>query len=228
MEASRWVLIDGLPGSGKSTSGELLAQQLEAGGLAAQVYSETSLTHPLHVVPPEEKSAAWADIHLQLTAQEFAERSLDRWRTFLASRLPGWHILESYPFQSSVRVLVQMDAGDDVVTAYWEAWRRLIEREASALVYFHEPQPLALLREAMDKRGPGWTAMMLRAFEQMPYAANRGWSGEQAALGLITAYAQIMERLVATVNPPAIMLEARPASYAERQDRLYKALGLTD
>ena len=220
------ILIDGLPGSGKSTSGQQVAERISASGRPAQLLVETQSNHPLHVFPTDDMGAAWSDIHLRTTADRFAARSLELWTSFLGRTDATSFVLESYPFQSSVRVLMQMDAELDTILEYWNAWQTIVPRDEGFLIYFKEADPVALIESACRSRGEEWTNYMCRSCEQMPYAANRGWVGIDAVKGLILDYAELMDTLVAMAHLPVLTLPARPVGYDDRQLEIYRALGV--
>ena len=85
MGGSRIVLIDGLPGSGKSTAAAAIGRQLPN----SRVFLESDPHHPLLVGLPDEKGAAFADIHEFHSAGSFATAALEKLEGFLASAEGG-------------------------------------------------------------------------------------------------------------------------------------------
>ena len=86
----RLLLIEGIPGSGKTTAARRIAEQLAARGIPARWHLEESRSHP---VAPRD---------LRRTAREpgFGPRLLDSWRRFAASAPEGEvTILEGTLFQ---------------------------------------------------------------------------------------------------------------------------------
>ncbi|HLK13257.1 MAG TPA: hypothetical protein VKT78_00505 [Fimbriimonadaceae bacterium] len=220
------ILIDGLPGSGKSTTGLRLVERLHSLGVEATGYGETDADHPLHVVPPQPDSAAWEDIHLRMGPEEFYAKSLGNWRTFLAGLGSKTAVLESYPFQSAARVLLQMDASPALLDAFMTEWAAGVAGIPTMLIYFEEADTDGLCRAAMAHRGSEWSRMMIEAFAQMPYAANRGLSGESAVFRLIRDYAVWMDSAAARGLVTTHRFPARPADYEARQAAVERALGV--
>jgi broad-specificity NMP kinase len=101
------LFIDGLPGSGKSTAAEAV------GGAVSdvRVFVESAPHHPLLVGTPDQMGAAFADIHETHSADSFAAAALGRLQSFLESAGHDvLYVFESHPIQSTVRVLLQLNA----------------------------------------------------------------------------------------------------------------------
>jgi adenylate kinase family enzyme len=70
---ARLILIDGLPGTGKTTLAQDLSRELSLIGLECHVPYETDRPHPLHPIQTDAMGAAWANIRTLLTPQEFTK-----------------------------------------------------------------------------------------------------------------------------------------------------------
>jgi thymidylate kinase len=44
---TKLILVDGIPGAGKSTTAQFIARQLEKNGIKTKIYNETDNNHPL-------------------------------------------------------------------------------------------------------------------------------------------------------------------------------------
>src|SRR5262245_15851381 len=109
------LFIDGLPGSGKSTTA------LDVGGRfpRSQVYLESAADHPLLVGSPDPMGAAFPKIHELHSVDSFAAAALDRLDTFLKTTEEGaLYVFECHPIQSTVRVLLQLDASESTIERF--------------------------------------------------------------------------------------------------------------
>ena len=87
---TRLVFVEGLPGSGKTSTAKNLARSLRRKGLEATWFHEL---HPEHPVIPR-------SVMKQATQGDYAQRCLDRWEAFAASASPDRAtILEGCAFQ---------------------------------------------------------------------------------------------------------------------------------
>ncbi|WP_435530225.1 hypothetical protein [Paenibacillus vini] len=87
----RVVLVEGIPGSGKSTFARFLANQFERNGHTCNLFFETTYNHPII------HSVSFDDYNM------FIESYLDRWNKFLPNQSSGdVVVMESALFQSPI------------------------------------------------------------------------------------------------------------------------------
>jgi len=226
LETPRLIMIDGLPGAGKSTAAEQVARRIRERGEHAESILETQIGHPLNAFPPDEIGVAWPEIHRYTTPDRFASLSLERWRTLVGSMNDTILVFESFPFQSAIRVLLQMDSPRTLIDQYWNSWQDLVQGSNACIVYFHEPDPLELIRITCQSRGEIWTDYFCRSVEKMRYVEVRGGKGMEAVESLIGAYSALLEQLVAVSRVPLVTFGARPASYDVRIKEVFRSLAI--
>ena len=215
------VFIEGLPGSGKTTAAITIGHRLPR----SRVFLESQMEHPLLVGVPDERGAAFADIHHIYSADGFAAAALVRLEGFLANTEPGTpYIFESHPIQSTVRVLLQLDAAEVTVLKFWSQLQDRLGSAEPQLVYLQENDPQRALTNIIRARGPAWERYVVDAFNRYPWMTARGLSGIGGMLEMIGQYAAMTDRLVALWRFPVLRLAARPASYQERTDAMIEWL----
>jgi len=84
MRNTSFIFVEGIMGAGKSTTTWFLTEQLQQHGTAARFMLEGPTMdepeHPLRVATElPHPNAAWLDV----TVEEFIERSLQKWRGFM-------------------------------------------------------------------------------------------------------------------------------------------------
>jgi hypothetical protein len=111
MLGSRIIFVGGLPGSAKSTTADYVASQLEQRGIPCHLLCEREIDHPLNVggdLHPS-GSTTGARMFAEYSVRSFVEESLARGSAFVTEAMGSERVtvLDSYPFQNSVRVLLQ-------------------------------------------------------------------------------------------------------------------------
>jgi hypothetical protein len=215
------VFIDGLPGSGKSTT----AVEIGRRSLGSRVFLESQPGHPLLVGVPDEQGAAFANIHEVHSVESFAAEALAKFEAFLETVEGGvLYVFESHPLQSTVRVLGQLDAPEARVMKFWSDLQDRLEFGKPRLVYFQETDPRQALIDIIQKRGPSWESYIVEAFNRFPWAKARNLSGVEAMLEAFGEYSGLFDRLAASWRYPLLTLTARPQSYHERTNTLIEWL----
>jgi len=213
------LFIDGLPGSGKSTAAEAVGGYLSH----SRVFAETAPNHPLLVATPDPMGAAFADIHEIHSADSFAAAALVRLESFLESAgRDVLYVFESHPIQSTVRVLLQLDAPRTAILQFWSDLQDRLALGQPRLIYFQESNPLQAIKEIARMRGPTWESYFIESFQQAPWMQARALSGVEGAHQMVVAYADLIDQLADLWRFPILKLPARPQNYEARTDALTK------
>src|SRR5262245_45670399 len=189
MLGTQLIFVDGLPGSGKSTTAELLAGELERWGIPCRLLRERETDHPLNIggeLHPS-GSTTGAGLFAAYTVGSAIQESLARWDAFVAEARASdrVNILDSYPFQNSVRVLLQMDADPAALAAYQSRVEETAAGLAPVLIYLDAGDGEPALSVIAQKRGPVWTDYAIRVITECPYASARGLRGMNGAVSLL-------------------------------------------
>lgn len=199
--APRLILIDGLPGSGKSTLAVELGRRLPG----ARVYLENEGPNPFHAFEPGEEVAAFSESN-HYTPAQVAEKSLEAWQTFANRAEPCLHIAESYPFQSGVRVILQMDGSLELIHDYFHKLEHLARPISPMLIELSSGDVLNEIERIALIRGAKWAASVVAFIEETPWARNRSLTGMEAARAFMKAYAEVVECLLKVSTLPRIQL----------------------
>ncbi|MBQ35736.1 MAG: hypothetical protein CME04_05045, partial [Gemmatimonadaceae bacterium] len=98
----RLIIVEGCPGSGKSSTSQFLCRQLQRAGHACRWYYEEEMPHPV---------AATKGIGRVRDFREYGRAALRRWRDFVsrARRSDEIAIIESHFFQDVITPLLRVD-----------------------------------------------------------------------------------------------------------------------
>ena len=210
MRRTRLVFVDGLPGSGKSMTAAYVARELEQRGIRCRLFREHEPDHLLNVGGDRHPSGrtTGARMFAAYTIGSFVEESLARWHAFVDDVMNSEHVavLDSYPFQNSIRVLLQMDADPATLGAY----QSNVEAAAAALdpvlIYLDPGDAERALREIAEQRGSAWTQYAIAVITECPYGSSRGLRGMDGAVAILQAYKLLLDESVTRFRFPALVL----------------------
>lgn len=138
---SKLIFVDGLPGSGKSTTAQFVALQLQKHNLKARWFYEVEEPHPIHYW-----DAANRD--------EFAQKSLQLWRLFAASARQSDEItvLESSLFQRTLGLVLARyeNINEEWLIEYYAELQEIIVELAPMLVYYYQVDVAEFIRHYID------------------------------------------------------------------------------
>jgi len=212
------ILIEGIPGAGKTTTAERTCALLRSRGVDAHWYDELD---PLHPATPKDLRK----LHRQ---PGFAELCLQSWKLYVAERsLEGEvHVLESSAFQDTVRFMFAEGRSANEIRAYFDAFERVVDPLAPWFVYLEPLDAAAHTRDfVIPTRGPEWTRKLCSYVAGTPIAERRGWSGEVGMVAFWAEYAALCAVLVDELKWPVLRLELPEPDWRDADRRLQGVIG---
>jgi hypothetical protein len=141
------VLVEGLPGSGKTTTSRQIAAEYRRRGRPCAWEREEARDHPFF--GPDIRR-----LHAQPDYDEIC--LLQRRRVVEASRQTLW-VLDGCAMQSTVRFMFEQNWPIDRTESYWRRFEQAISRARAVLVYFTHPRPDEFVhRHTIPARGDAW------------------------------------------------------------------------
>jgi hypothetical protein len=223
------IFVDGLPGSGKSTTAEYVARQLEQHGIPCRLLGERETDHPLNVGGDLRPSGSTTGRRMfaACTVASFIAESLARWDAFVAEAMDSdrVNVLDSYPFQNSVRVLSQMDADPIGLTAYQSRVEETTAALGPVLIYLDPGEPERAFRAIAEQRGPVWTDYAIAVVTECPYASSRGLRGMDGVVAIMRAYKHVLDESVRRFPFPKLVLSDCHRRWPECHGKIREFLG---
>jgi hypothetical protein len=214
MRETTLIFVEGLPGSGRTTTASWLAARLPSERLLVNLSLEHQPEHPLHgggTLHPSGDTTGEAFFR-RYTPASFVHESLQRWQAFVCAALQAEAIsvLDSYPFQNSIRVLLPLNATPDCLQAYAGHVEALVLPLQPVLIYVtHRDLIHAFhtLSHISAQRGQAWADYVVELLTHCPYARARHLEGFSCALAVLRDYKQLTDSLVRHSRCPRIVLE---------------------
>ena len=198
---SRLLLIEGIPGTGKSSLAAQLAARLTARG--DDVWHIPELERPHPVVPRDTMKTAAKDgfaTRCATAVARFAAR-------LAADPRPRAVLAEGCFFQSTVRLLVEYDRAEEAETYLAEAEDGLRAIDARLVVLRPADTERFLLEEAPRRKDIETLSRITAYSETTPFSRARGWRGSVAWTELYLTYAELCAKLVSRSRLPSLVID---------------------
>jgi hypothetical protein len=214
MRETHLILVEGLPGSGKSTAAAWIAERLRAENREVRLFMESEPGHPLNVGGDSHPAGdtPGGEFFRRYTPESDIQESLEKWQRFAAAAVedPAIFVLDSYPFQNSARVLLQLDAGRDPIRRYAGQVEALVMPLHPFLVYFSRRDPEDAMRQFKNistQRGEAWTNYVVDLVLDCPYAANQQLKGFEGVMTFMKDYYGLILDLLGESQFPRLVLD---------------------
>ena len=203
---TRLVIIEGIMGSGKSTTARWIAAQLEAVGLRALAITERFEPHPVRGTDGLDH---WFQPWLDVTTDGLADRSLAKWRSFVADAKAAEtiHTLDGQLFHGDLTNLFLMEATHALITKYCKTVSEIIRPLAPLLIYFYQADVERAIRAIAAERGEEWVKYQVDWKLQAPYSRRLGLSGLDGLVALYKDYRALTDELYSGLDLPKLAID---------------------
>ncbi len=209
MRNTRFIFVEGIMGSGKSTTAWFLTEQLQRQGIAARFLLEGPTfeepEHPLRVATElPHPNAVW----LNVTVQQYIERSLLKWRTFMieAQQAATVTACDGLLFHGNMTDLMLMNAPTEVLRAYVAQVIESIADLNPVVIYFSHPDIAHALLRICDARGSEWEAYQINWKVLSPYGMERVLHGFDGLIQLYQSYCALCDEIFAQLTLPKLAI----------------------
>jgi energy-coupling factor transporter ATP-binding protein EcfA2 len=206
-QKNRLIIIDGMPGSGKTTCAVSVAEALSARQVPNRCILELEENHPLFIRGYEFSSLAdeqQADLfitQLQAVFRDFVQERLNSAEEFT--------IIESVLFQDALSCACHMGMDNDKLLDLSTALKRILSPLDPVLIYFYQLDVEAQWRFICSVRGNEWGPVSLHTDEDFQEAAAL-WGGSQA----------FNRTVVESWDIPKLIIENKEYLWAEYTERV--------
>src|SRR2546428_1927896 len=156
---TKLILVEGFPGSGKSTTAQWRARQWQLAGRTCRWLYEQQPHHPVVDIPAGADYKTW---------EEYFAYRRERWMAFTAETARGdaLIVMESALFQYPVFVTLRRGVAPEVIVAFLRSVADIIRPLAPRLVYLAAADPDMTYRAITARRGgTAYIEAVLPAYE---------------------------------------------------------------
>lgn len=175
--SKRLLIIDGIPGSGKTTTATRIYNRLTSQGIRARCLLEQAENHPL--LPPMEQYYA---LNTDEGADAFIRQLVDRYSQFVEEQLSSSEdiaIIESVLFQDIISVSHLQGMNIAHLQSFTESLQLLLMPLNPHLIYYYHTDVEGQWRYICGIRGNEWGPVSFQSDEDF-VQAGEVWSASQA------------------------------------------------
>ncbi len=197
MRQTQLILVEGIPGSGKSTTSQFIAQRIEQQAIPVQWWYEEEAEHPLYVF---RDNTGLQRVMNDLEAGRYEtviDDVLAKWRQ-LTERLQASNdtvVLESCLFGYLTWTLFSFDVSEDRIARYVARIETIVRPLEPVLIFLHQRDPRRSLRRICKNRGDAWKSWFIGRPAECLYGKHRGLNGFDGLVTYWSAYGDVMHRL---------------------------------
>lgn len=218
MRDTRFIFVEGIMGSGKSTTAEFLTEQIRQYGFDARFLAEgPSIEEPEHPLRVATEFPHPNGIWLDLMVEEFIERSLRKWHNFvkMAQQNTTVTVCDGLLFHGNMTDVLLMNAEPLALYQYVAQVIESLHSLNPVVIYFYHNDVAKAIRAICDERGSAWEAYQVNWKVASPYGMQRLLQGYDGLVQLYQDYRALCDDIFAQLRLPklAICNEGNWATY---------------
>jgi adenylate kinase family enzyme len=165
------ILVEGLPGTGKSTFSKKLERYYKAREKNVRLILETDEMNPFRYQAGTSEDTNYDD---------FAKNIVNAWQEFLKDyNDEGFLIQESMTIQQQVNYPLWIDEGRKSEELVFQIFKKLAHFSPK-MIYLYNSDSVASFQQTMKERGEKWIKEKIEPISMSPWAQNRGLKYPQA------------------------------------------------
>jgi hypothetical protein len=221
----RLVIVEGIMGSGKSTTMRFIAKHLQEAGRPAVYIHERTDPHPVRATDELEH---WFEPWRDATAEDLADRALARWTTFVEYTQSNAEIpvLDGQLFHGDLTHLLLMEADTALIFGYIRKLATVIAPLNPFVLYLWQEDVEEAVRTVCAERGPEWIDYQVNWKLAAPYCVRKGFVGLDGLISLYRDYRQLTDGLFQELPLAKLAIENSGRDWSAYESRILHELGL--
>ncbi len=225
MVETKLIIIEGIMGSGKTTTGRYLANQLTRQQLEGEFIREDFYPHPVLLITDlPHPFAPWLDLGIDT----YIEQSLTKWRRFVASAATSTSItiLDGRLFHGDMTNLLMMAAPSYQICQYVLEFGESIRPLHPLLIYFYQAEVEKAMRKVFAARGSKWEAYQVNWKCASPYCRQQGWNDLDGLIEFYKVYRGLTDQIFEQLTIRKLTIENSAADWDSYYRQIFEFIGL--
>lgn len=210
MIKSNAIIIEGIMGSGKTTTAEYVANVLQDKGFDAKFIKESDWPHPVRLrLDLEEGIGDWRTPWLDFTVEQCIQWSLEKWQSFVAQAKtsPVIYVFDGQLFHGDMTRLMYMDAERETIIRQIHDISQIAQAINPVLIYFYQNDVETFMRKTFKARGDEWKAYQVDWKANSPYCQQRNLHGFEGLIQMYQDYRALTDELFADLTFKKLAIE---------------------
>jgi thymidylate kinase len=172
MRDTKLIFVEGIVGSGKSTTAKFITDCLTQQQIPARLLPEGGRGHPLRVANSlPHPFQVWRDV----TVNQFIRSSVDKWHAFVrtAQRSEAVTVCDGQLLHGNMMDLLLLNAAPNVLQNYVTQVTALLTDLRPVLIYFYQADVAKALHRIGKARGAAWIAYQVQWKLPSPYGCQQ-------------------------------------------------------
>lgn len=213
------IIIEGIPGSGKSSTARFIALQFERNGYKTELFHESTLQHPILIDEDIRDSIDWRESYIS------------NWIKFLENRMNNNEeiiVFESVLLQSPIIKLLHLDIDRGLIVEFIDQLNSLLTKIDCSLIFLNQGDPTVGIQRMMKIRGgEEWLNNTYEKYKDEPYYKNRHVRNKELHLEFLYEYAAIAETAYSEAKLTTIKIDNTEWDWNQYHSRIVNFLKLS-
>ncbi|MFE5319245.1 hypothetical protein ACFQ88_11105 [Paenibacillus sp. NPDC056579] len=230
MKNTKLIMIEGIPGSGKSTTAQLISHMLHRKGIGHKWWYEEEKGHPIYIYDDYNTMQTIVADLSNGDYEKIIDIALKRWCEFVASVQSSSDVIivDSCLFGYLTWSLFPFEVSKQKIMDYVKAVERIIMPLNPYIVYFYQTDIGAALEKICTRRGEDTENNFIRAATQSPYGKTRRLNGFGGMVTYWRDYRNITDGAFQGLTCHKIAIDNSEGNWSEYGRKILEFLGIDE
>jgi deoxyadenosine/deoxycytidine kinase len=222
---TRLIVIDGLPGSGKTTTAEWLTTQIQQQNMKIWYLPEYDTAHPLWWYEYWDGNDYLTPDFDNISIENFLHTSLSKWRGFVDSA-DQLVLAESVFFQDAAAMFLMGGATPTRLMEYALDIQRIAQSLDPVLIYFRQNDVSNALQRICTIRGKEFEDELVTNMERFPYLKQRSLKGLDGVVALWQNIQKLTDAIFDEYKIRKLAIDVSDGNWLDYRQRIMRFLEL--
>ncbi|MCK5055584.1 MAG: hypothetical protein KAT34_02945 [Candidatus Aminicenantes bacterium] len=213
---TKLIILEGLTGSGKSTTAQFISSQLQKQDIKCRCILEGESGHPLYINMPG------------YSITEAAKVLHSQWKSFVrqVKQFAVPVITEGCLFQYIIGSMLKMDIDKEEIMAYLHSLKDLFKVLNPILIYLRETDVEKALQKICAKRGEFWKSTTIHTNNRTLFARRRGLRGFSGYVKFKQVLEELSNRLFEEFDIRKIVIDKSKGDWQSYYKQIFVFMSL--